>query len=70
MTRYARHIERRIFILSSIGGWVLKRLANQLLDILFLNGLAMYRCAVALFATSRGSLSLEIFSRAEAKPSG
>src|SRR3989338_10290730 len=64
------YIERRIFILSSTRGWVLKRPANQLPDIFPLKGLAIYKCAVALFATSSGSLSLPIFSRAAANPSG
>src|SRR5215207_11019172 len=61
-------MERRIWILSSIGGWVenspLERFSN------FLMGLAMYRWAVARLAASRTSLSPLIFCSASARPLG
>ena len=49
---------------------MLNRFVNQCPDVLDLNGLEMYKCAVALFAASRSSLSFAIFCKAEAKPSG
>ena len=49
---------------------MLNRFVNQCPDILDLKGLEMYKWAVALLATSSASLSLAIFSRADARPSG
>ena len=62
------YIARSLRMRSLIGGCVEKRLLAQLSCPL--RGLAMYRCAVALLATSSGSVSAAIFSRARASPSG
>ncbi len=57
-----------LFMRSSIGGWVSKRWSKNAGA--SFSGLAIYNAAVALFATSSGSLSAAILRSADASPGG
>ena len=62
------HMASSLFMRSSMGGWVSKRWSKNAGA--SFSGLAMYKAAVALFATSSGSLSAAILRSADARPGG
>src|SRR3989344_3331523 len=63
-------ISRKAANLSLTGGWVIKSFASQPADCPPLSGEEMYKWAVALLILLSGIWLLEIFSKAEASPSG
>ena len=63
-------IPRRAAKRSSMGGWVIKSLTNQLLPLRPLKGEEINKWAVELLAARIGVGSVDIFSKALAKPSG